>query len=549
MKNNIKNNKNSFIILAVSILLVTLGTVWSMARAQQAVSPSTPTPTRYLVSQIIGSAHASSGCNWLTGTRTGGSACYDDSTVLNAALALSTAANPIDLVFDVSVGIGSPLLIPVSPSLTIEGLSAQTTGVFVLSGSNTTAICSKISGQSGCGVATAGSAPSTSGSVVVRNFGVNGNAGTYPSGNSNATDGRCTSWCFGIHVSNTKFYSLENVHLYDIPTFASLSDNVDRQEYTNVRIDAPSLGLNTDGIHMDGPAGTYDINGVYCHTGDDCVAINAPEGYGGNMGVGTVANETLSNAQSCARLYGSGAGHNYLVSPVSFSNIVGSLKANNGLNANCFVLGDAGPGAAGEIQGLHADGINLNTPDFGSELVSIKANATTISLHNVYWNPSQAAQFVFGYNGTSSAVGNFDIDGLHISGAGWSPAIGQIPSGATMTSLELNDIVSYSPIPYALDIPSGGSLTYLIMNSLNPVNITSLLNGNEWARVTNFTGAGISAFYRNTVYSKLPPATYTGLTASISDSTTQTWGATAAGSSTSYALLTSDGTNWTVIGK
>jgi hypothetical protein len=40
-----------------------------------------------------------------------------------------------------------------------------------------------------------------------------------------------------------------------------------------------------------------------------------------------------------------------------------------------------------------------------------------------------------------------------------------------------------------------------------------------------------------------------GLSASISDGTSIVWGATEAGSGSSYAQLTSDGTNWTVTGK
>jgi hypothetical protein len=51
------------------------------------------------------------------------------------------------------------------------------------------------------------------------------------------------------------------------------------------------------------------------------------------------------------------------------------------------------------------------------------------------------------------------------------------------------------------------------------------------------------------LFSQLPASPTAGMVAAISDSTTQVWGATAAGGSTLYALLNYNGTAWTVIGK
>jgi hypothetical protein len=110
---------------------------------------------------------------------------------------------------------------------------------------------------------------------------------------------------------------------------------------------------------------------------------------------------------------------------------------------------------------------------------------------------------------------------------------------------------SYAAIPYALDVQTGGAIGTLILTSMDPALITSLLNGNEWSRIGAFYGTGVSTFYRNTTYANLPPATFAGLSASITDSAAGgIWGAIETGGSAGhYAQLSSNGTNWTVTGK
>jgi hypothetical protein len=89
------------------------------------------------------------------------------------------------------------------------------------------------------------------------------------------------------------------------------------------------------------------------------------------------------------------------------------------------------------------------------------------------------------------------------------------------------------------------------MTAMDPANNPTLLNGNEWSRIAGFYGPGTAAYYRNTVYSNLPPATYTGLTATISDSNAGgVMGSSEGGGSAGhFAEETSNGTHWTVTGK
>jgi hypothetical protein len=62
-------------------------------------------------------------------------------------------------------------------------------------------------------------------------------------------------------------------------------------------------------------------------------------------------------------------------------------------------------------------------------------------------------------------------------------------------------------------------------------------------------GAGVVARHTPMLFSALPASPAAGMVAAISDSTTDTWGATAAGGGSLYALVSYNGTAWKVIGK
>jgi hypothetical protein len=108
---------------------------------------------------------------------------------------------------------------------------------------------------------------------------------------------------------------------------------------------------------------------------------------------------------------------------------------------------------------------------------------------------------------------------------------------------------TYAALPYLWDFQTGASVGEYIMTDQDPTLAPTLLNGNEWAQIGSFYGAGVSSYFRNTAYANLPPATFAGLSASVSDSTTQVWGAAVSGGSSNYAQVGSNGTNWTVTGK
>ena len=242
--------------------------------------------TIYKISQFL--PHGQNGCNWTTGLLVDGvTNCPDDTTTANQILANCTPGTTADLVFDVSIELTSPILEPVGCNVILEGTTASGlnggTGVFMRAGSNSTVICAFVGHLSTCQDNLDGFPISAqAGSLVIRNLGIEGNSAT-TGNNSSSGDQRCSTpdWCMGILAANLSYYELSNVSCLDIPTYCSLTSNIGREVEHNVRITSPGQFINTDGIHKDGPWGSFSMDHIYCHTGDDCVALNTVEGIGG----------------------------------------------------------------------------------------------------------------------------------------------------------------------------------------------------------------------------------------------------------------------------
>ena len=525
-----------------------------------------PQPVVYRVSQLIPASHASSGCNWLTGLRTGGSACYDDSGYINPILAAATLAYPVDLVFDVSIGTSVPLLIPTASTVTLEGIGSNATGIFTLSGSYTTPVCTYWSGQTAaCNNIVAGSTPpAQSGSLVVRNLGINGHRGsTYPNTNSTVSgDLRCSpNWCYGMIVANLQYLEVSDSDIYDAPTFGIFATNIGTAVFKNVVVNHANVGANTDCIHLGGPIGNFIVDGATLTCYDDGIALNMPEGYAGNIGGGTISNVDYVTATTMVRTYPYDSAGHYTLGPVLISNVWGSLNAHADTPAVFRSgLGTSTPGyAADEIASIKIVGARFSMASTGN-VFSISSNIGELSCTDCTWvSPVSASPWTEFTN--SATVSNYVLNNATIyrNTTGSAAAFwGTVPTGDTITRHECNvcNVVneqgqSYSALSYAWDVQSGGAIGTFVMTAMDPHLQPTLLNGNEWSRVASFYGAGVANYYRNTTYANLPPATYPGLGASISDSAAGgVWGAAESGGSAGhYAGLASNGTNWAVTGK
>jgi hypothetical protein len=119
------------------------------------------------------------------------------------------------------------------------------------------------------------------------------------------------------------------VTLYNIARFATTLDNVGQVVVAGSKFIAPvTAGVNTDGIHVDGPSEDVSISDDYFNTRDDAIALNAIEGYCGPITRVQITNSSAYNAREMLRAYNQGVncgnGLNPLVSQVSVSNYNGS---------------------------------------------------------------------------------------------------------------------------------------------------------------------------------------------------------------------------------
>jgi hypothetical protein len=145
--------------------------------------------------------------------------------------------------------------------------------------------------------------------------------------------GNQSNYCFGADFNNANNIVIENTVFYNIYKYGIKLDNVKQVGIDHVYIYATNVGptapINTDGVHIDGPASDITISNSYFHTGDDAIAINSSEGYCGPISRVTITNSTLDNARSALRVYNNGAicanGLSPLIDTVTISNYSGSV--------------------------------------------------------------------------------------------------------------------------------------------------------------------------------------------------------------------------------
>lgn len=453
-------------------------------------------PTVYKVSQLIPAAHAVSGCNPVTGLRTGGSACYNDVSYINQATALGVAGHPVDIIFDVSIGIAGCITWPANGAVTFEGINGGTSGVFVLSGSNATAFSVTFPGMAAGTCLTLfdlQTPGSQAGEVAFRDLYVNGNRGVYPNGNCNNGDVRCGGnsgpWATCIQLGNLLYAEVLNVHLQDCPAYAIYGSNVARYVARGNTVVSPTLGTNTDGVHMSGLIGSCDISNNYFKVGDDGVALNGPEGYPGPIGPCTVSNNTYESVISFMRLYAGTS--TYTIGPVVANNLVGTYADDNALPSTVFRLGNNGPGVVDAIN-LIASNIDATGPQSPIEVTEDVGN---LSITNFRWTPTAVKPLI--HLTANALVSNFTCTqcSIYRSTLGNSAGYwGQIASGSTIKRHECTgcSVVneqgqSYGAISYGWDVQSGGAITNLIPG-YDPTLMTALLNGNQWSRVASTVG-------------------------------------------------------------
>ena len=488
-----------------------------------------------------------------------GAGCTNNDAAINGLLATATAANPVTVIVDGGT-VTSGLLIPTAGNVTIQ-CPGWDAGFVLASGSNAHMLNNVSAGNP----YNWGGTPGTPGqNVIIRDCRWNGNqpnAGT-GAGSFIAPNG---GWLFGLSLDNLAHVLIEHNWFYNIATY-----NVHLEACTdciveNNRFDAFVHGLHQDGLHVDGPSSQIRAAHNWFNNSDDAIAMNTTEGYGGPIaGVIVDSNHCVACLTAYKQLSNESGGSttNAAVSGVVVTNGSGTIKSYAGNSGCAFRLGDlsaSGTRTPDIMQDVAISNSTYATLDNNSEMIEVDDNVGTLTVSNVHLvNPEGTPPFLQ-FGGTAT-ISNFVCRacGVHRSaiGAGNVPFT-IVPSGNTITRLDLDWVLTdqqgqtFPPLSWLIDVQSGGSIGTLFLESIDPTHSPTLLNGNEWSRIANFYGPGVSTYYRNTTYANLPPASYAGLSVSLSDSSAGgVLGATEAGGSPGhYAQLNSNGAHWTVTGK
>ncbi len=295
--------------------------------------------------------------------------------------------------------------------------------------------------------------------------------------------------------------TVDGVYFYNTSSYNFRCSNcgyvtVTRSYFEAVPSNETVLGHGqTDGVHIDGPSNDIVISDSYFHTGDDSVALNAPEGYCGPITRATITNSTFHGSISGARLYSAGvtcrSGAIPTVDHVSISNyngdaLVAALVIGLGkphpLNiprsitdlkwTNSIVTTPSGVYVDDTIGTFMLDNIKLRGLTNGAMLNAIWTHSTIsyLKVRNVSLirTPTGNTPHAGVFDGTeyygSAVINDLDIDGFKIEDEGGPYAdlkaliemAGETPSSVVTlkyANVDLSKIAALS---------DGGSITTII---------------------------------------------------------------------------------------
>jgi hypothetical protein len=453
--------------------------------------PPTPVPgMTYIRASEIGCALD---CDLATGrSKNSGGAATDDGPRINAAMATASADHPITLVIDGSALI-SGLFLPAGGYWNIAGLGCGT-GFFVKTGTNNDGI------HNGPAVLPNNPrppAPARGMNVSLSNFTLNGNQGNGFNGNSTSgtRQGSAVAWYFGINLMNLNNIVIEKVVVVRTSAYHIRLSNVGNVTVTGSVMQ--SGGLSTDGLHFDGPANDITISNCDFATGDDSIALNAPEGYGGDISRVRVTNCTF-NSWSLMRLYTTIPGlGKFTIDTVSVQNCSATLAE------AAFLIGLNAGSLPNSIASLKISDCYLTAPtvlalaeNFGA--IDLNNVTFTPSSSNVVWvppKPTDVCAFVRPsplYNDMPSIGSSLSFENCSIKSNGhpWLPVL-MLDNDSRIGTVTFNGLAVQPAIrvPELLYIGSG-SIGQLVLNSLNCENINS---PGGFPNIESVSGAGVLA--------------------------------------------------------
>jgi hypothetical protein len=421
----------------------------------------------------------------------------DATAVLNAFLATASSTNPIELVLD-GIFFTTGLVISSNGFTTIRGLGAGTGLSLPGNGVQDGIRIGAYTAGTGNSEGTHGSTPpsrSTS-SIILRDFQI------YPNGQLNAganqpVSGAAAHGTYGIILANCTDITIDNV------TFESACANycvtLSNVDHVNVRnCNFTTGGTLHDGVHIDGPAEKIHISNCTFATGDDAIALNAYEGWGGDITDVTIDSCIFVSSLTLMRAYGSASGDSTTmvkVSRVAVSNCTGTVQscvASLGLSA-----GGCNNANVDEIRDITFS--NCDITHLGSTYAPflLCCNVRALAINNHIHRPTSAISMMHGYGANAVDV---TINGLTIirdDSADAAPGIVDVNcSGGTFQKLTLRGITvadqtgsSYTALPYVVGATS--ALTELVIDSVDMDKFTALLDSNGTTNITTIKGAGV----------------------------------------------------------
>jgi hypothetical protein len=341
-------------------------------------------------------------------------------------------------------------------------------------------------------------APARGMSVSLSDFTLNGNQGNGRSGDSMTGTRQGTTgvlWYFGINLMNLDNITITNLVVVNTPAYHIRLSNVG-----NVKVSGcvmKSSGVNTDGLHFDGPANDIAISNCDFTMGDDAIALNCPEGYTGDISRVAVTDCTFDSL-TLMRLYTipMGGAPKFNIDTVTVSNCSGTF-VNSG-----FLIGTGAFSNPNSVTSLTVSDCALTAP----AVLDISANFGTIALNNVNLVPLDSQQapglaFVLTsqpYKGMAYVGSSLSLTNCVISRNAKSDIAALIlENGSIINNLEFNGFAvqnapgkSYPAVPELFDIVSG-SLGQLVLDALDSTHINAPVSAGGFSSIGSVSGAGV----------------------------------------------------------
>ena len=460
---------------------LTAASATQMFFAGTAASPcpaSLPAGQPFAGSQPVNIRTASQlGCALDSNLSTGGGT--DNTALLNAFLATASAAKPIKLVLDGPV-LTSGLVIAAPGHTTIEGIGSGS-GLVTTSGATASII---IAAQGG-GAYNVTPPAQASAYVALRNFTIT------PAGSGGFA---------GIMLADCTDIEIENVLVTG--TTAGDDFSITLSNVSRVRVAGCTFittGYGHDGVHCNGICADVAISDCFFSTGDDAIALNAPEGYGGDISRVTVTNCRFLNCLTVMRIYTSidpaamPTNNTHKVRDVVVSNCSGTVTS------VCFNLGitagEFSTSTADQLQDLTVSNCVFAAPQ---GLALLLAPIGSLVFRGVGFIPTGAASLIFA---NFSGVGELMLDDVRVirngDGSSVLDAFVNIYGGVTMDRVSLvncravdEEGSSYAAHTSLID-NNGGSISALRLEAVDLTHIAALFSSAGTSGIALLRGGGV----------------------------------------------------------